>query len=523
MSRKENFNGARNGAGVPSAASPEYPGLLLRNQGVKGGVPRTAGNAFGDLELERGPHGNPAPAAEHPVIEPPSMAQPAAVRGKSHARDYDEVRLGRRDLPAAGSRLRDSKRPFPELPEGVHPEEDELMARHARECHNLSPRQGPAHERGYVGLAPHRRIGEHDLRAAVCRHPLQPAADAAAPGEAKKRRNSPPPLQHPAPKGALAPRKGGIHIRLDSIIAACLAALSLPLSGCLPGLVNTARTLRPGEMTFAMGGMGRTGVLPDNVAQGGNASGMIELRGGLPFERADSAITLQLPWNASWDVRYQFISEDTFVPAVAGQFMLGAAQPALLASLAATKTFGKVSLTGLASTGHVNEQLWRPGSGPYSGESETLAKDVYAWGGGIEVEASPIHRLFAGLLAWNNAHEQEAPARKDGEFHVDEGVSWFITAGLRIVWKQPPPPRPAGALTVLRGYLLQEPANNRFELGQPGLFRAVVLTDAFTKAVRDGKTASLKELKAGIAVLVQGIPLPQPSTFLARTIELQGP
>jgi hypothetical protein len=331
------------------------------------------------------------------------------------------------------------------------------------------------------------------------------------------------PLQHPAPQGAFVSRQSGFHGNLDFITAAAAGALALLLSGCLPGLVGTARTLRPGEMSFAVGGMGRTHNLPDNVAQGGTASGMIELRGGLPIERADSALTFQAPWNASWDVRYQFADEDALVPAVAGQFTLGVVQPSLLAALAVTKSFGPVSLTGMASTGRVNEQLWRPGTGPFSGGSETLAKDVYAWGGGVEIEASPIHRIFADVVAWNNVNEQESPVRKGEAFGVNEGPTWFFAAGLRIAWKQPPPVRPSGALTVLRGYLLQDFANNQFELGQPGLFRAAVLTDAFTRVVRDGKPASMKELKSGTPVLIQGIPLPQPSTFLARTIELQGP
>jgi hypothetical protein len=275
-------------------------------------------------------------------------------------------------------------------------------------------------------------------------------------------------------------------------------------------------------MTITVAGMGRADHMPDRVKRAGSASGVVEIRGGLA-ENLDSAVTLHLPWTASWDMKYQLVPEREYTPATAIQVVLGAAQPSFMAILLAGKSFGPLTTTAAVSAGRTNERVWRPGGTPFGTQSETLAKEVYSWGGAVEYEASPIHRIFLNAICWNNVREQEVPIVEGNSFGVNEGISWFFSGGIRIAWQMPQAIfKRDNSTTVLRGYVLSDPANGSMEIGQPGLFKAVVLTDSFTRYVRDGKRISVSDLKAGMPVLVQGILMPKPSTFLARSIEVQG-
>jgi len=301
-----------------------------------------------------------------------------------------------------------------------------------------------------------------------------------------------------------------------------MAVLALCASGCLPILLGGPRTLKPGDMTVALAGMGRSDHMSDSVKRGGSASGVVELRGGMA-ENLDSGVTFHLPWTASWDLKYQVNAEGQWTPGTALQVVLGAAQPSFTGILLAGKSFGALTVTASASAGRTNERLWRPGGTPFGTQSETLAKEIYSWGGALEYEASPIHRLFLNVIAWNNVAEQEVPIVEGNKFGVNEGVSWFISAGLRVAWQMPQTIiKRDNSTTVLRGYILSEPTNGSMEIGQVGLFRATVLTDSFTRYIRDGKRIPAGDLKSGMPVLVQGILMPKPSTFLARSIEVQG-
>ncbi len=312
-----------------------------------------------------------------------------------------------------------------------------------------------------------------------------------------------------------------------------LVGLAFALSGCLPLLISSAKTLKPGELTLAVAGMGRTSRLPEGIEQAGPAVGVVEIRGGLPGDRLEAGFTLQAPWHMVWDFKFQALHETRIVPAVAAQAYLGLiTQPTLGGALLATKTIGPVEVTGMGGMGRSNERLWRAGSGPFSSdESEKFTKDIYAWGGGVECHLSPVHSLFVNVTSWSAVHEDKLSRENltsspfqaivtANEFNVNEGPTFFFSAGIRLRWKLKSV-KSTDALTVLRGYVLKSLDQDEFEVGQPGVYRATVLVDAHTRITADGAPAGQEKLAKGRAVLIHGISLPQPSTFLARTIELQ--
>ena len=298
-----------------------------------------------------------------------------------------------------------------------------------------------------------------------------------------------------------------------------LAFLAFLSTGCLPLLITSAKTMRPGDMSLTLAGTGRTQRITNGVKQAGPAAGIVELRGGLPFEGFEAGLALQIPWTMMTDIKYGLTRESMLLPATAIRGQIGVLQPSVGASFLVTKTFGAAELTGMAGISRLSERLWKEGSSPFSSRSENLQKDVYSWGAGMEWAASPIHRLFVCGVSTSSVNEREF-AEETGVFGVEEGPCWFFSAGMRIVWRMPPF-RKSGALTALRGYMLSEFRNGSFDIGQPGVYRAVVMTDAYTQVTEDGKPVSMDKLTPNRAILIQGIPLPKPSTFLARTIELQ--
>jgi len=265
--------------------------------------------------------------------------------------------------------------------------------------------------------------------------------------------------------------------------------------------------------------MGRTEDLPAGVRQAGPAAVIAELRGGLPGDIVDAGFTVQAPWNLDWDLKLQVSREAAWTPAVAVRADLGVLQPSFGAALLASKSAGPLTVTAMVGRDRRNERLWLNGSSPFALDSENMTKDVWAWGVEADYTVSGVHDLFAGVVSWNSTNETEAP-RRTSAYGVHEGVTLFFTAGIRTRWKLVRS-APKVVSTALRGYVLTDPAADRFEFGQPGIYRAAVLIDDYTKITADGKPAPRSELKQGRAVLIEGIALPQPSTFLARTIELQ--
>ena len=299
-----------------------------------------------------------------------------------------------------------------------------------------------------------------------------------------------------------------------------LLALSLTTSGCLPILIGSAKTLKPGEFSLAFAGQGRGGRLPEGIERTGPATGIVEMRGGVPGERMEAGFTLQVPWHVVWDMKVSALAERRILPAVAAQVHMGLIfQPSYGASLLVTKTFGPFEITAMGGAGRTNERFWRSGSGPFSDNSENYIKDVYSTGGGIEYRLSPIHSILVNFISWRSASWHETA--KDGRpFGVREEPACFLSAGIRVRWTVPPSKR-TGALVVLRGYILGPLEGDRFPVGQPGIYRATVLVDIYTRITRSDKPAGRESLMEKRAVLIQGIALPQPATFLARTIELQ--
>ncbi|MEK7477604.1 MAG: hypothetical protein AAB152_18435 [Candidatus Coatesbacteria bacterium] len=299
-----------------------------------------------------------------------------------------------------------------------------------------------------------------------------------------------------------------------------LLVLPVLCSGCLPLLLGNARVLHPGELALSVAGMGRTESLPAGVDQAGPAAAVAEVRGGLPGDIVDTGLTVYAPWTFGWDLKCQILHGGTWTPDVAVRADLGILQPSFGGALLVSRSAGPVTLTLMGGRDRRTERLWRSGKGANSLESENYVKDVVAWGVGLECAVGASDDLFAGVVCWDPTTRSESP--KTGQpFGADEGRTWAVTAGLRIRWKVVRPAAPRAALTALRGYVLTEPTPDGFEVGQPGIYRAVVLLDEYTKITSDGKPVPRGDLKQGRAVVIQGIALPKPSTFLARTIELQ--
>lgn len=273
-------------------------------------------------------------------------------------------------------------------------------------------------------------------------------------------------------------------------------------------------------MALGLGGMGRTSRIGPGLDQPGPAAGIVELRGGLAGGRLEAGYAVAVPWHMAWDLKVGLLREDGWIPATAVRADLGLFQPSFGGALLVTKTAGAWALTLLGETGRRNERVWTAGTGPYAETSENHVKRVLGAGGEIAAKVTPIHDVYVGVMYWTSRTEHEA-ARRGAEFGVVEGPSWFASGGLRLRWSIPKPPPIAGPMTALRGFLLSEPDAERVEVGQPGIYRAVVLLDGRTRILFDGKPADRSEMTLGRAVLIQGVALPQASTFLARTIELQ--
>jgi len=330
----------------------------------------------------------------------------------------------------------------------------------------------------------------------------------------------------PAPAGlaggTVAPATAAAGLRGAALAAAVLVPVLL-LSGCLPLLLGNARVLKPGELTVAAAGMGRTSsAVPSSVRQPG-VSGVVEIRGGLPGERMDAGLTAHAPWTATWDLKYMFRDEGPgFAPAVAARVKLGMIQPDYGGSLLVSRRFGPLELVASGGGGRSSERLWRPGASTLGNDSESFVKDYWVWGGGLGYRFASPWELFAEVVSLNPAKQREIPRLGAQAFGVTEKPSVFLAGGMRFTWVIPRRKR-TEELVALRGHILTVDSRDRFEVGQPGIYRATVLADAYTRVLRMGKPGTLEDLAPGKPVLIQGIPLPKPSTFLARVIEIQSP
>jgi hypothetical protein len=278
----------------------------------------------------------------------------------------------------------------------------------------------------------------------------------------------------------------------------------------------------PGDMSLAVAGAARPNPLPPGIVQAGPATGVVELRGGLPPGRLEAGWTLQIPWTMMWDLKGQLVEEGAFLPAVTARIELGLVQPDYGGALLVSKGVGPVTLTLMGGRSRTYERLWRDGRRPFSDQSESFIKSVWSWGAGADWEFSPSYHAFLEGVSWNPDGERESP--KTGRpFGVTENANLTLAAGLRMRWHLAPPPAPrdTGALTALRGYVLADPTADGFEVGQPGIYHATVLVDTRTQFVADGKPVDRALLARGRAVLIQGIAMPRPSTFLAHVVELQ--
>jgi hypothetical protein len=304
--------------------------------------------------------------------------------------------------------------------------------------------------------------------------------------------------------------------------AALLVASATLLSGCLPLLLGNARVLKPGEITIAAAGMGRGRAMDSAYRQPGT-SGVLELRGGLPGERLDAGLTVHAPYAAVWDLKYMLLAEgEDYLPAVAARVRLGMIQPAYGASLVASRRFGPLELAASGGGGRSSERVWKPGATTLGDDSESFVKDYWVWQGGVSYALASPFALFAEASWLNPAKQREIPRMGSRAYGVTEKPSLFLAGGLRFTWVIPRKKR-VEELAALRGHILAVISRDRFEVGQPGIYRATVLADAYTRVLRMGKPGTLDDLAPGKPVLIQGLPLPKPSTFLARVIEMQSP
>ena len=200
---------------------------------------------------------------------------------------------------------------------------------------------------------------------------------------------------------------------------------------------------------------------------------------------------------------------------------LGILQPSFGVALLTSKTDGALTLTAMVAHSRRSEHVWRKGGRPLGDDTEIIAANVFSWGGGAEFRVAPHGEVFVGVVAQTPSQQHESP-RDSAAFAIAERSSWFVSAGYAVHWTMARPPRQVlGTMTTLRGIVLADPESDRFEVGEPGIYRAMVFLDASTRFVSGGNDVPRAELKQGRIVLVQGLALPHPSTFLARTIELQ--
>lgn len=313
------------------------------------------------------------------------------------------------------------------------------------------------------------------------------------------------------------------RVRRGGAAPALAVFVALAASGCLPLLLGSARTLKPGEFTIAVAEMERTGRLSSTeYTRAGPSLAVVEVRGGLPGDRMDAGLTLHIPWNASWDLKLHAMREGRFIPALAVQVSLGLlSQPTVGGALLATKAAGPVEITGTGGYGHSTGRIWPAGEKYWSGEARNHSTDFYYWGAGIEYRAAPALSLLAGLIVTQATRESLVVEGRLLPYDLEAGPGYFLSAGIRTKWKWKPQEKPKGTLTALQGYVLNEVENGQLEVGRPDVYRATVLIDSRTRITADGEEVEPGELTRGRAVLIQGLSLPRPSTFLARTIELQ--
>src|SRR6185503_15967908 len=125
--------------------------------------------------------------------------------------------------------------------------------------------------------------------------------------------------------------------------------------------------------------------------------------------------------------------------------------------------------------------------------SENRIKRVRGGGGELSLTMSPAWDLYGDATCWTSETEHEAP-RAGQPLGVVEGPGWFFGGGIRRHWTIHAPASTAGPTTALRGYVLSEPDPERVEVGQPGIYRAIVLLDADTRILFDGKPVERSEM-----------------------------
>ena len=496
----------------------------LRDEGVEGlvaAVPRQLGH---DLRLEGETDGRKRAAAQEPVVVSAAVTEPVPVGGKRETGHDHDVRAGRGNLRARTG-LRYPEGPGNKAAEAPYRDEFHVAGTgDARQDHGPSLPQGPAHERARVDLAPDREICEDHAGVPPRRKAHEPRRCHPAPHRLYRAETVLPEGEHLCPQMPLEfvlfP-----HRRRHSNTAALVALLLVPvllLSGCLPLLLGNARVLKTGELTISAAGMARTRAVPAEVRQPGS-SGVVEFRGGLPGDRMDAGLTIHAPWTATWDLKYMFRDEgEGFAPAVAARVRLGMIQPAYGGSLLVSRRFGPLELVASGGGGRSSERIWLPGATTLGNGSESFVKDYWAWGGGFSYNFASPWAFFAEAVYLSPAKQREIPRLGEKAFEVSEKPSVFLAGGMRFTIVIPRQKRTEGII-ALRGHVLAVASRDRFEVGQPGVYRATVLVDAYTQVLRMGKPGTLDDLAPGKPVLIQGIPLPKPSTFLARVIEIQSP
>lgn len=508
---------------MTAAAEPDLP---FRHDRVHGSVPGLPGQALNDLKLEREADRHRRRPGQEPVVVAAAESEAVAGRREPDPRHEHEIGIGGVH-PGRGivRRFRDpegaSLQPRPRV-NAVEREAGAAPVRRtddARQGHDAPLGQRPADERTRVHLASHRGIGQDQAGPPPGREPAHPACHRAAVPCGAPSRAGRAPGEDRRTQGGLRGYGFRSHSRGHST-SVVLLALPLVLTGCLPLLLGTARVLHPGELSVSVGGMARTTSLPPGIAQPGPTAAVFEMRGGLPGEILDTGITVQAPWSAAWDLKCQVLHQERWYPDIAVRADLGVLQPSFGAALLVSRSAGPVTVTLMAGRDRRSERLWQVRSGPNSITFPNYVKDVQAWGVGAEYELDPDQDVFAGVVCWNPTTRTLNPNPR-APSGVNEEPTYAIMAGLRIRWRLARPPAPTAVLTALRGYVLSEPTPEQFEIGQPGIYRAVVLLDGETRITADGKPATYEDLKQGRAILVQGYALPRASTFLARTIELQ--
>ncbi len=496
---------------------------FLGHEAVQRHVAFLDGQASRKLELEPDPDRGSLPRNQRRIVESSPVPQAVPGEGEGGPRHQDEIRAGNGHFPARSRNgFRNTEGPADEpFHAGNAIELEAPLPRHARKGQHLPLSQRGVDDASRVGFAPHRNVGENHVAELEGREPADPACD--APGLP---RTQPCRLTEASfkkgPAHGLLQRASGRRHRHDFTIV--IVAISMLNSGCLPFLLGTAETLRPGEYSLAVAGAGRSRDLPASIEQAGPAAAMVEIRGGLVRKGLEAGMTAQIPVHAVWDIKWQFLEQKgDFLPAIAFRFHLGAYQAdtgSLGGSLLATRNIGRVSLTAMTGFERTNERLWPQGASPFDSASVSFVKHPIAVGLGASLKLSSRFSLFIDTVSWDSKGQEEQGDEWE-PLDVSEGRTWFFAGGLKLNWTRRLKPAPQASLTALRGWVMKTPDDGRFEVGQPGIYTAIVYMDSATEILSGGVSADLSEIREGRAVLIQGLPLPRPAAFLARTIELQ--